>query len=154
MGYRVSMAKIPCPIPGYDETGGDGQPRYYVTVPDEWLGLHSEVYSHAVNSIVESGLIKRGKYGDLAVSLALADDYRLPRLEGKPENWPDNAFPKFPLKVLAWVNYLVLQSYLDCFEVKKNWLMPSLNGLKQTMTSPAPGSLNEIESEPLSLIQN
>jgi len=143
------MAKIPCPIPGYDETGEDGQPRYYVTVPDEWLGLHSEAYGDALNAAIKSGLTKRPQYSDLAVSLALADDYRLPLLEGKPENWAVDVFPKFPLKVLAWVNHLLIKSYIDCFDVKKNWLMPSLNGSRPTGTGLAPGTLEKIPSVPV-----
>ena len=141
------MAKVPCPIPGYDETGEDG-PRYYVTVPDEWLGEHTEVYAYALNSVTKSGLIKKAQYSNFAISLALADDYRLPLLEGKPENWPDNIFPQFPLKVMAWVNWLVVEDYVDCFAVKKNWLRPLPNGLRPTGTNPAPGVLEMMLSEP------
>lgn len=141
MGHCVSMAKIPCPIPGYDETGENDQPRFYVTVPDEWLGEHTEAYAAAMDAVTKSGLIKRAQYSNFAISLALADDYRLPLLEGKPENWPDDIFPKFPLQVMAWVNWLVVQDYVDCFAVKKNWSRRSQNGLKPTGTDQAPGNL-------------
>lgn len=144
MGYCISMAKIPCPIPGYDETGEDGQPRYYVTVPDEWLGMHSEALWYSRQAIEKSGVQLAPLYENFTHSLALADDYRLPLLEGKPENWQSDVFPKFPLEVMAWVNWLVINNYGQCFEVKKNWSRPSLNGSKPTGTSLAPGISGEM----------
>ena len=119
------MAKIPCPIPGYDEMGEDG-PRYYVTVPDEWLGLHSEAFYQTKKSLEDATIPP--DYRSLAFSLTLADDYRLPLLEGKPENWQSEVFPKFPLEVMAWVNFAVFENYSHCFVVKKNWLMPLSGG--------------------------
>ena len=122
------MGKVPCPVPGYDMVNEQGKPVYYVTVPDEWLGMHSEAFWNAQQAISEQKATVPPRYQELIYSLALADYYRLPMLEGKPENWQSEIFRKFPLEVMAWVNYLLVNDYLRCFEVKKNWLRPSPNG--------------------------
>ena len=138
------MAKIPCPIPGYDEMGEDG-PRYYVTVPDEWLGEHARAYWDSSESLRQAG-IKHAPFIERFIhSLALADDYQLPGLTGKPENWD---FEKMPLEVMAWAVFHLYTSYNGCFTVKKNWLMPSLNGSKPTGKDQAPGILESILLEP------
>lgn len=148
------MAKIPCPIPGYDETGEDGQPRYYVIVPDEWIGEHSEAFYNVYQSLQDAGTKLNPIYQSFVYSLALADDFRLPMLEGKPDRWPAEIFPKFSLKVMAWVNAVVLDSYNACFAVKKNGSMPLLAGLTRTEINQLFGSSARTESEQPAALQN
>ena len=113
------MVRLPCPIPGYDETGEDEQPRYYVDAPDEWRGLHSVAYWESREATEGSKLSPDQKL--FVSSLALLDGFELPGLSGKPENWD---YDKMPLKIIAWVNYVAVDSYVNCFEVKKNWSRP------------------------------
>lgn len=134
------MAKIPCPVPGYDQTVDNGQPLYYVTVPDEWLGEHARAFWHSTEAVQDKNFppfIQRFLH-----SLALADDYNLPGLTGKPDNWD---YDKLPLTVMYWVNHFIYESYMSCFTVKKNWLKPSLNGSKETKTNQAHGGLGAME---------
>ena len=142
------MATFPCPIPGYDAVGEDERPIYYVTIPDEWLGVHSEVFWDTKQSLTEAGAKISPVYQNFVYALALADDYRLPLLEGKPEKWRSDVFPKFPLEVMAWVNEVVVASYSACFDVKKNWLMPLSDGSKRAITANPFGNLAMMESVP------
>jgi len=119
------MAKIPCPILGYDEKGDSGDPKYYVTIPDEWFMVHRRAHQDSMDAVKDA---LHPAYHEFSHSLAIADDYQLPGLTGKRENWD---FANFSLDVMAWVNFTVFGSYLDCFTVKKNWLRPSLNGSNQ-----------------------
>lgn len=139
------MAKIPCPVPGYDQTGDDGQPLYYVTVPDEWKGEHARAFWNSTESLAANSKRFPPFVERFLHSLALADDYNLPGLTGKPENWD---YDKLPLKIMYWAVHFIYNSYMDCFTVKKNWLMPSSNGSSQeTTTSPAGGSLEAARLE-------
>jgi len=126
-----------CPVHPHGEIVTDEDGRiidvisdYYVTLPPRWLGRHAGIKEEAV----EAG--EAEKLNDtlltFAVSLALADDYKLPGLDGKPENWD---FDELALDVVTWVNYVVWRSFNKDFTVKKNYLLASMNGnIKRPLT--------------------
>lgn len=122
-----------CPIPEYgemvpldpdDESAGMKiVSDYYVTLPPDWMGEHAMTRDTAVDSAIEKGLT--GEFLTFAVSLALADDFRLPGLEGKHERWD---FNKIKLEVITWVNAIVYGSYDEDHTVKKKYLLVSPSG--------------------------
>ena len=122
------MNKFPCPIPDFNGANDDGDPDYYVTNPARWLGKHAIVKDEAIAKGEAAGLESIGL--TLAVSLALAEDFRLPGLDGKPENWD---FAELPLELITWVNFVVWGSFHKDFTVKKNYLLASLNGNVKTL---------------------
>ena len=130
MGHRFIMRIISCPIPGYDDVE-DGKPQYYVGLPDTWLGKHAVVRDAAIETAKGQG-IDNDSLATFAVSLALADDFRLPGLDGKPDNWD---FGELSLELISWVNFAVYASFNRDFTVKKSYLLASLNGhLAKEMT--------------------
>jgi len=66
---------------------------------------------------------------NFAVAMSLIDDWNLPGINGNPDKWD---FDKVDLRVIAWVNSMVLASFLRCFIVPKNSPPPLLDGSKVT----------------------
>ena len=117
------MRTFHCPIPDYDGVNDDGDPDYYITLPPRWLGSHAMAKDEAVDSGEKAGL--KGVILTFAVSLALAEDYKLPGLDGKPDNWD---FSLLDLELITWTNFIVWGSFNRDLTVKKNYLLASMNG--------------------------
>jgi len=109
-----SGRKIPCPIPGFDATGEDGEPLYYVTIPDRWLVRHAIRRDRAIESA--DGELGSSDGLTFAVSMALAEDWHLPGLGGNPDNWN---LEEMDLEMVRWVNSVVWADFQACFYVKK-----------------------------------
>ena len=97
----------------------------FVELPDEWLGKHISIREEAADSARNAGL--KGEIAEFAVSLALAENFDLPGLSGKPEKWD---FSELPLNVIAWVVTLVTADFNNCYSIPKAWALSSINGQK------------------------
>lgn len=107
MGRRVG-----CPNPKY--------PKAFVELPDEWLGIHAQRRDEAAEQAEKQG--HADTLTQFAVSLSLCDEWRIPGLEGKPENWD---FLELPLDMIDWVNSVVLSDFAKAFYVPKVSSSPS-----------------------------
>ncbi len=96
--------RIDCPL-------DDGK-EYHVTIPDVWLGLHYHAYLDAM----ESAKDVRGVLQKFIVSIAICDDFHLPGLTGKAENWD---LMKCDLRLMVWVSQSVVDNFTSCFVVPK-----------------------------------
>ena len=98
----------------------DDFPNAWVDLPDTWQGLHAERRDNAA---------RQGNMGTtltgFAVSLALADDWSLPGLNGNPENWN---FEEIDLRLIAWLNQVVVGDFAKCFIVPKASPSPLRDG--------------------------
>jgi hypothetical protein len=124
----------------YDES----TPRRYVLDDDTWIELPAEFTGRdvvrrdkAVEKLKDSG---RGiTLDNFMVSVALLQNWQLPGLGGNVEQWN---IEELPLKVIAWVNGVVLGEFQKCFLFPRHSLRPSVNGLKETIANgEAPGTL-------------
>ena len=97
--------RIDCPWPEFEDS--------YIVLPDQWLGAHSARYDEALEKARElpSEVLRK-----FAIALVLLDDWRLPGIEGNPDNWD---FEQMRLELLAWVGTTVWVSYWQCFTVPK-----------------------------------
>jgi len=108
---------IPCRFEGYDETNKDGKPKYFLTLPPEWLGKHTTIEEQAIEAGVKAGL--SSKQLTFAVSIALLDDYCLPGMESK--KWD---FDLLPSRLIAWVNTAVYANYKQDQVIEKKFYEP------------------------------
>ena len=122
------MRRVPCPIPGYTDIAPDGEPIYWIGLPDEWLGEHAKRRDDTLTKSLESGL--PGTLLNFAVAIGLCDDWNLPGTSGNREAWD---LEKLSLSVIGWVTTVVLPEYNACFYVKKNYSIQSTNGQVKTM---------------------
>lgn len=118
------MRVIPCPIPGYDQTDDDGNPVYFVGLPDVWLGKHEERRSAAYTGAIEGG-VTLAMFCAFGASMAILDDWNLPDLPKNPEAWD---LANYPVAIMAWVNAVTHEDIMDCFNVKKKYYRQSANG--------------------------
>ena len=106
--------KIACPIPGFDEKTSDGDPVYYIVVPDEWFGSHAQRRDEAIGKLPKHF---RATWREFAVALSLLDGWNLPGIEERdPTKWD---FSRIRLEVLSWVSGIVLTSYAEASVVPK-----------------------------------
>jgi len=114
---------------------------HWIELPDEWLGKHALEREKADKANQDNGLT--GELAEFSICLVLSENFRLPGLEGKPENWD---FGQMPLAVIAWVTALVSVGFNKAYAVPKALARSSLTGraLKPTMTKTADtGQTNE-----------
>lgn len=110
-------------------------PDAWVDLPDSWFGEHARRRDEAVSAAKEKGL--GATFTDLAVALAILDDWNLPGLNGNPEKWN---FDDISLELIAWVNAITLLDFMKCWAIPKNSYAPSPNGLTEPEpTNEAPG---------------
>lgn len=129
--------RYPCPIPDFD-MDDDGQPRYWIDVPEAWLGHHADRYIQALESCDKHDPPQRGVIRDLTCAMALLEDWHLPGIGANPEKWD---FGQVRLEVIAWINKTVLRDgYYKAFEVPKKNYSRSSNG--STMTAAVTGHGN------------
>lgn len=128
------MPRYACPFPEYKDA--------WVERPEKWLGKHAVRYETARVNLNPTW---PGVFQEFALSMVLLEDWFIPGLTGKPENWDLTALD---LQLMAWVNALGTRSYLACFQVPKNGLRPLQNGQVTALTNaPQPGTL---EATPMS----
>ena len=133
MGNNDIMRIIPCPIPGFTETLQDGRPVYFVELPERWLGEHEERRSATIAKLYGAGVTVE-HWLRFAGSLAVVEDFNLPGVKKNSTDWD---FSIIDLELMAWVNAVVWDDIMDCFNVKKKYYSRSLNGTKaQIGTSP------------------
>lgn len=116
------MVRHDCPIPEYK--GKD----YFVDVPERWLGSDYLVYEAATAKARAAKLPPL--FHNFAVSLAIAHDWNLPGLEGKPEKWE---YDSNDLEIMSWVIELCVSDLRDTLKVKKNYSSASGNHLMAMM---------------------
>lgn len=126
---------IPCPLPGLNGVDENGRPLHYITLPDEWLGVHANRRDKALEQSIEKG--NGGTVTNFAIAMSLLDDWNLPGLQGNPENWD---FGKVKLSLIGWVNTAVLPDYTKCFVVPKNSFAPLPNGQTAQATTETDGN--------------
>lgn len=114
MGHRV-MRKIPCPIDGLDEKDSNGNPVYWVGLPDRWLAKHAEM--HDVAAQQASATVEGSTLITFTVCMCILEDHNLPNLQGDPENWD---VPNLDLRLVGWINSVVYTDYNASFLIKKN----------------------------------
>ena len=108
--------RFDCPL---DEFEG-----VWIELPDEWLGEHATRYDQAIE---DSRKLNSATMTNFAVALAIAEDWRIPGLEGKPEAWD---FGKINLSVISWISKVAITDYLMAVNVPKNSFGLSPNGQK------------------------
>lgn len=110
--------KIICPLPEYGQKNDDGQweSEYFISRPAVWLGRHSLRRDEAVEKA--DGKLGSGDLLRFAVSMALAEDWKLPGMNGNPEKWD---FEQLDLRVITWVNRVIYGDFSKVYEVPKNW---------------------------------
>ena len=118
------MAKIPCPLPNLNETTKSGDPVYYITLPDQWLGLHAKRAETAVQGMRDAGH-EWATALNMAQSLALLEGWNLPDIPPRLEGLDVSALR---LDVIGWVTDTVLRSYNDSFFYHRGLLNRSQNG--------------------------
>lgn len=89
--------------------------QYYVDIPDRWLGMHYFAYIDAVE-VTQANEKARGIVQKFILSIAICDNYHLPGLTGKPEQWD---YAQVDLTLMAWVSKVVYNDFMTCFEVPK-----------------------------------
>src|SRR3990167_1755996 len=105
---------IPCPLPGC--TGADNdRPRYFLALPDEWVGHHAHNRDQAAITARERKMLPT--LTNFAIAMALLEDWSLPGMNGNPEKWD---FMAVKLEVIAWVSDEVLRDFGRCFVIPKN----------------------------------
>ena len=119
---------IPCPIPGLDGLGQDGQPLHFIAIADEFVGEHAIRHNTARQKGLEAGAI--GVQLDCMISAALLDDWNLPGMNGNVEAWD---FSKIKLGVIGWINHTVLSEYNACFDSKKKYWQGPQHGQEATI---------------------
>ena len=108
----------------------------FVTLPDEWLGVHQIRHDKVIESLVDKNYPP--KIHDFIVSMALLDDWQLPGMPANPSEWD---VEKVPNNVMVWVFEVVYPSYKASFIVPKKKSPPSLNGQPEAVTmTQAPGT--------------
>ncbi len=119
--------EVGCPWPKYA--------KCKVTLPDVWLGEHAARRDQAIEEAIE---FKSESLTRMAVSLALLDDWEnIPGLDGPPEKWE---YSKVPLKIMAWLDEVVLADFVADLTVPKVSSRPSGNGQTATETTASLGS--------------
>lgn len=98
----------------------DGEPVYYLDLPDEWLGDHAARRDAVIEQTDGKGL------GDtlrtFMISLALCDGWNLPGLSMKDVQ--DGNVKPVSLELIAWVNAVVQRSYGAAANVPKGFVVP------------------------------
>ena len=101
--------RFDCPLPDY--------PSAYIVLPGKWLGKHWLRRDEAVK------LGEKYRHPDftrLVITLALADEFSLPGLEGPPQAWD---LEQVHLDVLQWLLQVVYAevavSFAECFTIPK-----------------------------------
>jgi hypothetical protein len=93
--------RIPCPLEDNED--------YYIEIPNVWLGSHYLTWLEAMEASKDAkGVLKR-----FAVSITICDNYNLPGLTGKHEEWD---LTKCPLRLMNWVVSEVLANDVHGFE--------------------------------------
>lgn len=127
------MRRFDCPFP---EREGE-----HICLPDSWHGSHATRRDDAVQEARENNL--PNTYRTFAVAMALLDDWNIKELPRNPELWD---FENLDLKVIAWINAVVMDDFLACWKVPKVSLSPSPNGAKVTpKTTKEPVGASESE---------
>lgn len=89
----------------------DAYPDAWVELPDVWKGLHAERRDDAVRQSQTGSTLTQ-----FGVSLAIADDWKLPGLNGNPDQWD---FEELDLAIIAWVNQVTAVDFAKSFIVPK-----------------------------------
>lgn len=112
--------RIACPFPEYDDVTRDGEPVYYLDLPDAWLGLHAVRRDAVIEQTDGKGL------GDtlrtFMISLALCDGWNLPDLS--MQDVKDGNVKPVSLELIAWANAVVQRSYTAAANVPKGLPAP------------------------------
>lgn len=96
-------------------------------LPDVWLGEHAVTRDQAV---AESAHYESESITRLAIALALCEDWEnIPGLDGPPDKWD---LTKVPLKILSWLDEVVLKDFGEDLKVPKVSSRPSGNGSTET----------------------
>lgn len=116
MGKRIS-----CPIPEYDTADKQGNPVYWVELPERWDGEHASRYDDAIATTRDSGL------GDtlrtFIAALALCDAWNLPEMSMQAVE--SKEVGQVPLEVIVWVNQVVvINSYRLSSTCPKGYSVP------------------------------
>lgn len=108
--------RIGCPVPEFDDTDKQGNPVYWIQLPDRWLGAHADRKDEAVAKASEAEL--GNTLTTFAACLSLLDSWNLP---GLPNGQIDGeGIRNLDLTVIGWVNRTVWPDYQSCFAVPKN----------------------------------
>lgn len=133
------MRKIPCPLPGFDQTvNGEegGPPVYWLALPDVWLGEHAVAREEAVRQLREDlGDRPPTLAANWVQSLAVLEDWRLPYLQGHPKNWNVH---EIPLAFSSWLINTVTRDYNQCFAIPKKKSAQLLSHLLPPIENAAP----------------
>ena len=101
------MRKIECPLAGYEDC--------FIGLPDEWLGKHVLRRDKAIEQ-ARKDQHNSAIFINLAVSMALLDEWKLPGLTGNPEQWD---FEQLNMQIMLWVADVVLTDFGKALIVPK-----------------------------------
>lgn len=112
--------RIGCPLPEYDDTDRNGEPVYYLDLPDEWIGEHAQRRDNVVEATAEKGI--GNTLRNFMVALALLDSWHLPGLS--MEQVKKGEVQPVPLELITWVSTEVLSRYAARTTVPKGSSVP------------------------------
>jgi len=90
----------------------------WIDLPNEWLGSHLAIRDQAVE---KSNAYNSKTLTEVAVSMALLEDWNIPSLPSNPEKWD---FSSLDMRLLVWVRGEVLSDFGKDLEVPKGLSSP------------------------------
>jgi hypothetical protein len=94
----------------------------WIELPNRFTGLHQQRRDEAIEAASKYNSVQLTLF---SMSLASLDDWSLPGLVGKVEDWD---FTKLDLQIIYWVNQEVQSAFEVMQIIPKNYSPPSPNG--------------------------
>lgn len=110
----------------------------FIALPDAWLGSHVTRRDEAIGLSRDAKLATTHR--TFAVAMALLDDWNIAELPHNPELWD---FAGLDLRVIAWINTIVMDDFMACWKVPKVSWSQSQSGAIATQVTKADGNLED-----------